>query len=121
MHKKSTLSSEISIYYNPDCSKAKKAVAYAKSVSAQVFTIEFSKSRRTPTQWREILGQLGLRPKDLMDRSKDFYQQNIRGREFEDEDWINVLINNPEIIRSPIATRGNKVLVLDNPTDIYKF
>jgi arsenate reductase (glutaredoxin) len=121
MHKTSSEYKEISIFYNPECSKAKKAVIYAKSVSREVFTLEYAKWRTTPTKWREILGKLGVRPKDLMDKSKDYYQQNIRGREFEDEDWLNVLINNPEIIRSPIAVRGNKVMILDNPTDIYKF
>lgn len=120
MHKKSTLSAEISIYYNPDCSKAKKAFAYAKSVSKEVMALEFSKSKKTPTQWREILGLLGIRPKDLMDRSKEYYQKNLKGREFGDEDWYNVIINNPDLIRSPIAVRGDKVVMLDNPTDIYR-
>ncbi|MBI1305579.1 MAG: glutaredoxin [Bacteroidetes bacterium] len=120
MHKKSTHSHEISILYNPECSKAKKAIAYAKTFSGRVLSFEYSKQKRTPTQWREIIGNLGLRPKDLLDKSKEYYQKNIRGREFEEEDWLNVLINNPELIRSPIAIRGNRALMLDNPSDILR-
>ena len=64
---------------------------------------------------------LGLRPKDILDKSQVYYQENLRGREFQDEDWLNVLINNPSLIRSPIAVRGEQAMMLDNPTDIYKF
>ena len=95
-------------------------MTYARSLSRDVFTLEYSKARQTATQWRELLDQLSLRPKDILDKSKEYYQQNIRGREFQDEDWLNVLINNPGLIRSPIAVRGDRAVMLDNPTDIYK-
>ncbi|MFT4522968.1 MAG: arsenate reductase [Bacteroidia bacterium] len=122
MHRKSTISTapEISIMYNLNCSKAKKALAYAKSVTKSVFTIEYSKSNKTPTQWRELLTQLNLRPKDLLDKSKPYYQTHLRGVEFEDEDWLNVIIKNPDLIRSPIAVKQGRAIMLDNPTDIYK-
>lgn len=79
--------------------------------------MEFYSSRKTATQWKQILISLGLKPKDILDKSKPYYQENLRGREFEDRDWLNVVINNPN--RSPIALRAGKAMLLDNPTDIY--
>ena len=40
--------------------------------------------------------------------------------DFIDEDWLNVVINNPDLIRSPIAIKGNRALFLDNPSDILR-
>lgn len=120
MHKTITLTDELSILHNPDCSKAKKAFAYAKSISRSVSLYQFSNAATTPTQWRQILEKLGKTPKEILDKSSPYYQANIRGREFEEEDWLQVLINNPSLIRSPIVTRGYKAMLLDNPTDIYK-
>jgi len=120
MHKISTHQDEISILHNPNCSKAKKAMAYAQAKARNVASYEYSRSRTTPTQWRRILTALGKDPKEILDKSLPYYQQNIRGREFEDEDWLHVVIKNPELIRSPIAMRGGRALLLDNPTDILQ-
>jgi arsenate reductase len=120
MHKTIDKKTEITLYYNPGCSKAKKAIAYAHSIANSVFAVEYRSSARTGTIWENVLKQLKLTPKELMDKSKPYYQQNIRGRDFDERDWLSVLMMNPDLIRSPIAIRGNKAMILDNPTDIYK-
>jgi arsenate reductase (glutaredoxin) len=118
MYLKSTNTNNITLYHNPQCSKAKKAMAYAQSVAGMVMNMEFSKTGKTATQWRELLISLGKSPKEILDKSTQYYQQNLRGRNFPDEDWLNVIIKNPGLIRSPIAVKGNKVMLLDNPSDI---
>ena len=120
MHKTLTSNAEIQIYFNENDSKAKKAIAYAKSITHKVQTFDIHKTKGTGTIWRSILAKLNKSPKELLDKSKPYYQENIRGRDFEDRDWIYLLMNNPGLVRSPIAIRGNKAIVLDNPTDIYK-
>lgn len=120
MHKTLTKSDEIQLYVLKDCSKSKKAYAYAKSLSNKVNTIDIGKTKGTGTIWRSILTKLNKSPKELLDKSKPYYQANIRGRDFEDRDWTYLLMNNPDLLRSPIAIRGNKAILLDNPTDIFK-
>lgn len=120
MHKHIPQNDEISLFHNPNCSKAKKALVYAKSIARSVSDFEFSKSAKTATQWKNILTSLGKKPKDILDKSKPYYQTNLRGRDFIDDDWLNVVMNNPELIRSPIAIKGNKALFLDNPSDILR-
>ncbi len=120
MHKSTNKKNEISIIYNANCSKAKKAMAYARSLAKAVDSIEYDKWGTTATKWKEVLAKMNKRPKDILDKSKPYYQQNLRGREFEDRDWLSVVMRNPELIRSPIAIRGGKAIFLDNPTDIYR-
>ena len=120
MHKTLTSTSEIQIYYSQNDNKSKKAVAYAKSIADKVQTFDIQKTKATGTIWRNILAKLDKSPKDLLDKSKPYYQANIRGRDFEERDWIHLLMQNPDLVRSPIAIRGSRAIVLDNPTDIYK-
>ncbi len=120
MHKTLTGNAEIQIYYSHSDSKAKKAIAYAKSISNSVQTFDIHRTIGTGTIWKNILSKLDKSPKDLLDKSKPYYQKNIRGRDFEDRDWIYLLMHNPDLVRSPIAIRGNRAIILDNPTDIYK-
>ena len=120
MHKSISNSTEIQLYYKANCSKSKKALAYAKSLSTKVNIIELSRTKSTGTIWRNILTKLNKSPKELLDKSNPYYQANIKGRDFEDRDWTYLLMNNPDLVRSPFVIRGNKALILDNPTDIYR-
>ena len=67
-----------------------------------------------------ILRSLDVHPKDLLNKAHPYYQENIRGREFDEEDWLTVLAKNPELIKAPIAVRGRRAILCNNPTDIYK-
>ena len=120
MHKITSSEQEIQLYIKLDCSKSKKAIACAKSHSNNVSMIYLSKTRGTGTIWENILTKLQMSPKQLLDKSQPYYQENIKGRDFEKRDWINLLMNNPDLVRSPIVVRGKRAIFLDNPTDIYK-
>lgn len=120
MHKSTSNNAEIQLYYKDDCSKSKKAIAYAKSISNNVNAINISLTTSTGTVWQNILGKLAKSPKQLMDKSKPYYQANIKGRDFEDRDWTFLLMNNPDLLKSPIAVRGNKAMLINTPTDIFK-
>ena len=111
---------EILIYYNPDSSNDRKTVAHAQGLVEHVRTYSFDKAPSTGTSWQQILSALELHPKDLMNKAHPYYQANIKGREFAGEDWVNVLMFNPDIIKAPIAMRGDKAVLCTSATDIYK-
>lgn len=110
---------EILLYYDPSMSVAKKTLAYAQSIT-KVNAVEYHREHFTPTIWRQILGMLKLDPKQLVNKSKPYYQENLRGKNFEIDDWINILTHMPDLIRAPIAIKGNMAIMVDNPTDIYR-
>ena len=111
---------EILIYYNPDSISDRKTVAHARSMVSHVKSYSYRNSPSTGTSWMQILYSLDKHPKELLNKAHPYYQENLRGRDFTDEDWIKVIRNNPELLRSPIAVRGRKAVVCDTPTDIYK-
>ncbi|GAB4254123.1 MAG: hypothetical protein Kow0027_20020 [Saprospiraceae bacterium] len=111
---------EILIYYNPESSNDKKTVAYAQSLTPHVKTYSFDKAPSTGTSWQQIISALNLRPKDLLNRAHPYYQEHIRGRDFDDEGWLNVIKHNPALIKAPIAIKGHKAVLCTSATDIYK-
>jgi arsenate reductase (glutaredoxin) len=111
---------EILIYYNPESSNDRKTVAHAQSLVPHVRTYSYEKAPSTGTSWQQIIKSLDLHPKELMNKAHPYYQENIRGREFNEEDWLNVIKFNPEILKAPIAIRGNKAILCTSATDIYK-
>ncbi|HPK09942.1 MAG TPA: ArsC/Spx/MgsR family protein [Saprospiraceae bacterium] len=113
-------SREIIIYYNSESSSDRRALAYAKSISKHIVAYDHSKNSITSTNWKMILSKLDREPKLLLNKAHPYYQKNIKGKEFNDEDWINILQKNPDLIKAPIAISGSTILVLDTPTDVLR-
>ena len=111
---------EILLYYDPEDSVAKKTLAYAHSICNHINEKEWQHEHFTPTVWRRILFLLGMKAKDLLNKSHPYYQEHIRGRDFGDDDWTNILMKRPDLIRAPIAIWNDRAVVVCSPTDIYK-
>lgn len=111
---------EILIYYHPDSSSDRKTIAFAQSVACHVKSYAFSQAPSSSTSWQQILKALDLHPKKLLNKAHPYYQTFIRGCEFDEEGWINVLRRNPDVIKAPIAIRGKRAILCTTPTDIYR-
>lgn len=115
-----THSRELLIYYNPQSSSDRKTVAHAQGTGQKVITYEHAKTRSTTTIWKGILQALGKHPKEIMNKAHPYYQAHIRGKEYDMHGWLNILQNNPDLIRHPIAMKGRKAIMCETPTDVYK-
>lgn len=111
---------EILIYYNADSSSDRKTIAHARGVTAHLKSYEFKKAPSSSTSWQMILSSLDIHPKDLLNKAHPYYREHIKGKEFNEEDWISCLQRNPELIKAPIAIRGHRAILCNNPTDIYR-
>ena len=111
---------EILIYYDSNSSSDRKLIAHAKSTGFKVRSYCHSQAPSTTTSWKTILESLDVHPKDLLNKAHPYYQEKIRGKEFDSIGWLNVIKNNPQLMKSPIALKGNKAIVCNTPTDIYK-
>lgn len=111
---------EILIYYNPESSNDKKTVAHAQGLVPYVRAYSYNQAPSNGTSWQQIIHSLNMHPKDLMNKAHPYYQENIRGREFNEEDWLNVIRYNTGMLKAPIAIRGNKAVLCTSATDIYQ-
>ena len=111
---------ELFIYFDPDTTTGKQSRAYARSISNNVNEVNFRKIKLTTTLWKEIVNMLGLRPKDLLDKSHWEYQRRVAGNAFTMSGWLEVLQNNPSMLKGPIAIYNKKAILIKKPTDILK-
>lgn len=110
---------ELLILYHADSEKGKKTLAYAYTLTPFVRGVTFDKALMTTTMWRQLLQKLDLLPKHLLDKSHPYYQAELRGRQFDDEDWLNVLKRNHHLIKAPIAIKGKRAKLCNSPTEIF--
>jgi len=116
-----TAPNQILVYYNPEHSIAKQVLAYARSITNHVNEVEYHKTKFSTTIWRQILDMLGeYEPKRILNKAHPFYREHLQGRDFNREDILNIIIRNPDIIRSPIAIRGKSAVFCESPTDVLR-
>lgn len=114
-------SNETIIYFNGSDPKAKKVLAYAYSRGKKVNEMDLRSNGFTTTVWHNILQMLAIKPKQLLDKSNPYYQENIKGREFDDEGWLKILAKTPNLLKGPILVEGDKAMLCSNASDIFKF
>lgn len=108
------------ICYHPESSVGKQTLAYAYTLTRHVQPLDYSKSSFTGRVWKDLLYMLKMEPKDLLNKAHPLYQQKVRGSNFDVDDWMNVLRNNPQLIRGPIVVKGNRAILCSSPTDILR-
>lgn len=111
---------ELFIYYNPSTSVGKQCVAYAQSLCRNVNKVDCEKIPLTTTLWKEIVNIVGVKPKDFLDKSKPEYQDKIARKTFNMTGWLEVLKNNPHLIKAPVVIFKKKGIICTKPTDILK-
>jgi arsenate reductase len=111
---------QITLYYNSNSSRAKQTLAYAKAEGLPILEIDILKTKLTGTQIAELADRLKLEIKDLVNQEHPSYTQKFEHHNFSDNDWIKMIQHNPEIMKQPIALRGNITILVETPTDIIK-
>ena len=111
---------EMVLFLDCTSSSHKKTRAYAHSISDHIREFTFVDFKFTKSIWRDILTMLSLEPKEILNKADPKYQKEIKGKAFDEDGWLNILINNPCMIKAPIAIMHDRAILCISPKDIYK-
>ena len=111
---------EMWLFFDCESSTHKNTRAHAKSITKNINEFTFQHNKLSKLRWVEILNMLQLRPKDLFNKANAKYQKELAGHDFDDDSWLEILRNNPCMIKGPIAILNSKAVLCINPKDIYQ-
>jgi len=112
--------SELTIIYNGKKELHKKTLAIAQGISKQINRQNINEVSLSSTLFRLAIEKLGVNAKDIMDKSNDSYQESIKGMDPDIDSAYNMIMNNPELLRCPIALYRDKAVLCNTPTDLLK-
>ncbi len=113
-----TSENQITLYYNSNSGRAKQTLAYAKAEGLPIQEIDILKTKLTGTQILELADKLHLEVEDLVNQEHPSYESQFEHHNFSTDDWIKMIQHNPEIMKQPIALRGDVTILIKTPTDI---
>ncbi len=111
---------QITLFYSSKSTRAKQTLAYAKAEGLPVQEIDILKTPLTGTQIIELADRLGIEVKDLVNQEHPIYKSRFERHDLSERDWIKMIQHNPDIMKQPIALRGNITILVETPTDIIK-
>ncbi len=104
------------IYHNPRCSKSRQTLQLIKERGVEPEIVRYLDTPPTKEELRELLQKLGLKPEDIVRKKEALYKERYKGKTLSDEEWLEVLSQNPKLIERPIVVEGNKA-VLGRPPE----
>lgn len=100
----------IEIYHNPRCSKSRAGLQYIKDHTDDFRIIEYLKEPFDEDSLKQLLMKLNLKPHDIVRTQEAIYKSDYKGKNFNDDEWIKIMIDNPKLIKRPIVVKGNKAI-----------
>ena len=108
----------IKIYHNPQCRKSRAGLQYLKDKKIPFEIVEYLKNPLTEKQLETLLAKLNKKPSEIVRTQEDYYKKNLKGKAFNDHEWVRILLQNPRIIQRPIVEKNYKAVIGDPAENI---
>lgn len=106
------MSNNVRFFHNPKCSKCRLTMGILDEKGVDTTVIEYLNTPPNIAELNEILGLLGLEPRDLMRKHEAPYKNNnLDNPDLSREQLIQAMIDNPILIERPIIINGNKATI----------
>jgi len=106
------------IYHNPRCKKSRAGLQFLQEKGIEPEIIEYLKEPLTEDDLKDLLVRLHRKPVDIIRTQEEYYRKELKGREFTDDEWVKIMIENPKLIQRPIVVNGPKAVVGDPASNI---
>ena len=106
----------ITIYHNPKCRKSREGLQYLEDKGVDFTVVEYLRTPISRDELKILLVKLNKRPVEIVRTSEDEFKAKLKGKNFTDEEWITILLENPKLIQRPIVTNNHKA-VLAQPAE----
>jgi len=113
-----TSPSQLTIYHNPHCPKSRDGLKYLLDNNIEHKVIDYMKMNLTSKQLKEIMLKLNRKASELVRIQEDIYKKELKGRKFEEEEWMKIIITEPRLLIRPIVVAKHKAVIAIPPENI---
>ena len=101
----------ITIYHNPRCSKSRLALDQIKSKNIEFTVNEYMSNPFSERSLLALLQKLKMKPVQIIRTNEADFKEHFAGKNFSDEEWIKILIENPKLIQRPIVESDTRACI----------
>jgi arsenate reductase len=107
------------IYHNPRCGKSRSTLELLQSRGIEPTIVEYLKTPPTASELDDILGKLGLEPRELMRKGEAVYKEaGLADAALDRAALIAAMVANPILIERPIVLANGKAAIGRPPENV---
>ena len=106
---------KVQILHNPRCGKSREALKLLQDERCEIEIIEYLKNIPTKKELKNILDKLGLKAFDIVRKKETVFLEKFKNKTFTNDEWIQIMIENPILIERPIVIDGYKAIIARAP------
>lgn len=105
-------------YHNPRCSKSREGLAILQDKGIEPTIVKYLETIPSKSEFKLLLAKLNLPAESLVRKSEAYFKEKLKGLSLSEEEWIEVMLENPKLIERPIFVNGNKAVIGRPPQSI---
>lgn len=111
----------ITIYHNPRCSKSRETLKLLQDKGIEPEVREYLKDVPSSDELKEILGKLGIGPRDLLRKKEAEYKEaGLDDVSLTDDAVIEAMTQYPKLIERPIVINGDQARIGRPPESVLE-
>ncbi|MFM7661610.1 MAG: ArsC/Spx/MgsR family protein [Bacteroidota bacterium] len=110
----------IIIYHNPQCSKSRNALNAIVQSEIKFQVVEYLSNLFSEETLRELIKKLNSKPEELVRKNENIYKQKFKGKNYSDDEWIKIMVENPKLIQRPIVLIEPRAFIVRDEQTICK-
>lgn len=113
--------SAIIIYHNGECSKCRGALELLQEKDVPHQIRWYLADPLSKDELEALLKKLDMPPSQLVRRSEPLYMQQYEGKDISEDQWLDILTENPVLIQRPIIEKDGKAIIARPPKLVHTF
>ncbi|EJF08192.1 MULTISPECIES: arsenate reductase (glutaredoxin) [Pontibacter] len=110
----------VTIYHNNRCSKSRQTLELLREKGEELQVVEYLKETPSAQELKAVLKKLGLKPEQVLRKGEQVYKEQYAGKSYTDEEWLQIMAENPILIERPIVVKGDKAAIGRPPEKVLE-
>ena len=107
------------IYHNPRCRKSREALNIIQNHGLEPEIVLYLDTPPSRKEIKDVLVKLQITAEELVRKEEKLYKDEYKGKSLTEEEWINVLADNPKLIQRPVVINGKKAIIGRPPESVH--
>lgn len=108
----------ITIYHNPRCRKSRAGLQYLQEKTSDIHIREYLNDHLSKEELSRIIKKMKIHPKEIIRTQEDVYKTEFKGKEYSEQEWIEIIINHPKLLQRPIVETSDQAILAQPPENM---
>jgi arsenate reductase len=106
------------IYHYPKCGKSRQTLKLLEENNIKPKVVEYFSNPLNSKELKEVIQKLGIQADDLLRKNETLFKENFKGKNLTADEWIKVMIENPQLMERPIVVKDKKAVLGRPPENV---